>query len=267
MAGDYKQRVASYFDQQHATYDQGSLHTQLAEHLVEYAHIQPHQRILDIATGTGLVALKAAEVCPDGSIVGIDISTRLLAVAERKRQERGYSHVHFQMMDAESLTFAPRSFDQILCCSALPYFTNIPQTLRHWRLALKPRGQLGLCVFSQTAFTLGNLLQQTAERYGIHLNFNQATGTVDMCYKLLAEAGYKTISIVEEQLGSYLTPSEIEYTTSHLLMTNPLCEPLSQLPPAQLTALHSEYSTCLKSNLTTAGLWNDMTTFFVMGQY
>jgi len=73
---------------------------------VEISGVQPADRVLDVCTGTGEVALALANRCDD--VTGVDISPDMLAVARRKDRE---SKVRFLQMDATRLDFADGEFD------------------------------------------------------------------------------------------------------------------------------------------------------------
>jgi ubiquinone/menaquinone biosynthesis C-methylase UbiE len=73
---------------------------------VEISRVQPGDRVLDVCTGTGDVALAFARQCDD--VTGIDLSADMLAVAQEKDPE---SKVRFMQMDATRLDFADGEFD------------------------------------------------------------------------------------------------------------------------------------------------------------
>jgi len=73
---------------------------------VEMSGVWPGDRVLDICTGTGDVALEFAKRC--SSVVAIDLSSGMLAVAQRKDKDE---RVRFLRMDATRLAFADGSFD------------------------------------------------------------------------------------------------------------------------------------------------------------
>ncbi|MCC5636746.1 protein-L-isoaspartate(D-aspartate) O-methyltransferase [Nostoc sp. CHAB 5844] len=66
---DYKQQIADLYSRRSLTYDQSDWHLQIAHRLVEYAQLSTGQHILDIATGTAMVAIQAAQVVGAGGEV------------------------------------------------------------------------------------------------------------------------------------------------------------------------------------------------------
>ena len=73
---------------------------------VEVGGVRPGDRVLDVCTGTGDVALEFARRCDD--VTGIDLSAEMLAVARKKDRE---GKIRFLQMDATRLDFADRYFD------------------------------------------------------------------------------------------------------------------------------------------------------------
>ena len=83
--------------------------------LLEMAALQPCERVLDIACGTGLITFPAAiSVGARGSIVGTDISEKMLERGREEAQKRGLGNTTFQRADAEALDFPESSFDAAL---------------------------------------------------------------------------------------------------------------------------------------------------------
>jgi ubiquinone/menaquinone biosynthesis C-methylase UbiE len=262
---EFKQQVADMYSQR-SKYDEGNFHPRLAHRLIEHAKICRGQKILDIATGTGLVAIEAAQlVGSEGWVVGVDISTGLLKLAQRKILAANLSNIELVVADAEDLDFPAASFDRVLCCSALPYMTNLPADLRLWHGFLKPDGLIGLCAFAETAFITGVVLKRVALRYGVSLLFSDLTGTEEKCHTLLREAGFEDVEIKTEQFGSYISLSETKRTWEHSLK-HPLCHPLKQLSSEQLEQAKAEYFAELEALVTAQGIWNDTSTFFAFGR-
>ena len=141
---EFKLAIAEVYDRRRDTYDRGgedNWHYKLACRLVECAEVKIGQHVLDLATGTGMVAIEAAKrVGKSGNVVGVDISSGLLAIAQQKINTAGLKNiVRLQLADIEALDFSENKCDRILCCSALPLLTDVPSDLRLWRSWLKPK--------------------------------------------------------------------------------------------------------------------------------
>jgi len=85
----------------------------VAEVLVERVGAGPGQELLDVATGTGNVAIPAA--LAGASVTGLDLTPELLEVARRRAGEAGVE-VNFIEGDAEELPFEDDSFDRVTSC-------------------------------------------------------------------------------------------------------------------------------------------------------
>jgi SAM-dependent methyltransferase len=112
--------------------------TPLARHLVNAADISSGMRVLDVGTGTGLTAeLAAARVGPHGSVIGIDPSMGMLALA---RERRGITAVRAAL---PGLPFPATSFDVVLANLVLSHLPDLDRGLADVRRVLRPDGRLG----------------------------------------------------------------------------------------------------------------------------
>src|SRR5918996_95475 len=96
----------------------------VAEHLVETVGLRPGSRVLDVATGTGHVAIAAArQFC---EVTGIDYVPALLATADRRAAAEGLT-VDFREADAERLPFPDGSFDTVLSSIGVMFTADHPR--------------------------------------------------------------------------------------------------------------------------------------------
>ena len=108
------------------------------------------ERILDIACGTGLVSLEAARaVGPNGHVLGIDLSKRMIDTAERRARDLKVSNCMFSRMDAETLALPDAGFDVALCALGLMYMPDPEQALREMCRVLRPGGRVSLAVWGE----------------------------------------------------------------------------------------------------------------------
>jgi ubiquinone/menaquinone biosynthesis C-methylase UbiE len=114
--------------------------------------LAPGERVLDAACGTGLVAFPAAAaVAPEGRVVGIDLSGRMVELAQRRSHERRVANASFAHMDAEKLDLPDAGFDVAVCALGLMYMTDPLLALTELRRVVRPGGRIALAVWGERA--------------------------------------------------------------------------------------------------------------------
>ncbi|MBU4520637.1 MAG: methyltransferase domain-containing protein [Gammaproteobacteria bacterium] len=120
--------------------------------LLDSATLQPGERVLDLACGTGLVTLAAARsVGPSGHALGTDLSGEMVAIAAQQAERRGLPNASFTRMDAEQLALADGSVDVVLCSLGLMYVPEPQRVLGEARRVLRPGGRLVVSVWGERA--------------------------------------------------------------------------------------------------------------------
>jgi demethylmenaquinone methyltransferase/2-methoxy-6-polyprenyl-1,4-benzoquinol methylase len=106
--------------------------------------------VLDVATGTGDMAILIARCVPQARITGVDISAGMLEIGRLKvaRLKLG-DRIILQAGDSEALPFASDSFDAITVAFGIRNFENLEKGLREMQRVLKPGGKLVVLEFSQ----------------------------------------------------------------------------------------------------------------------
>jgi demethylmenaquinone methyltransferase/2-methoxy-6-polyprenyl-1,4-benzoquinol methylase len=109
------------------------------------------KKILDVATGTGDLALEAMKLNPD-QIIGLDIAEQMLVYGREKIAAKGWSD-KIQMIkgDSEELPFADNNFDAITVAFGVRNFQNLAKGLKEMNRVLKPGGRLVVLEFSKPA--------------------------------------------------------------------------------------------------------------------
>jgi demethylmenaquinone methyltransferase/2-methoxy-6-polyprenyl-1,4-benzoquinol methylase len=109
---------------------------------------RPGQRVLDIATGTGLVAFELADR-GDCEVVGLDQSEEMLAGARGKLAglPNLSGRVTFVLGEAEQIPFADAEFDALTFTDLLRYVDDRAATMRELARVVRPGGRIGMVEF------------------------------------------------------------------------------------------------------------------------
>jgi ubiquinone/menaquinone biosynthesis C-methylase UbiE len=120
-----------------------ALFSEWAPRMVTSAALAPGEKVLDVATGTGVLAREASRsVGPMGAVVGLDCNEAMLAVARRTAH-----HIEWCLGRAESIPFADNSFDAVLSQFGLMFFEDQARSLAEMWRVLRPRGHLAVAVW------------------------------------------------------------------------------------------------------------------------
>src|SRR6476660_1385734 len=125
MEAALQRRIQRYGWDKAAIYYEDSWQQQLKpaqDKLMEMANLQPGEKLIDIACGTGLVSFPAAEkLGPNGFVLATDISDEMVKICTLTAGERNISNIEFKRMDAEELNVENEEYDLALCALGLMY--------------------------------------------------------------------------------------------------------------------------------------------------
>jgi|SRR5580658_6271480 ubiquinone/menaquinone biosynthesis C-methylase UbiE len=124
---------------------------------VERLGLSPGEIVLDVCCGSGASALPAAaRVAPDGRVIGVDLSDRLIDLCRAKAAMRGLRNVEVRWGDMEHLDFPDESFDAVVCVFGLFFADDMSSAASGlWRL-VRPGGRLAITTWGPRMFEPGS---------------------------------------------------------------------------------------------------------------
>jgi ubiquinone/menaquinone biosynthesis C-methylase UbiE len=190
----------------------GRLFRRLAERFLEGVPLQPGDRVLDVACGTGIVARVAApRVAPSGKVVGLDLNEGMLAVARACSPEEGTS-IAWKQGDATALPFADAEFDVVLCQQGLQFVPDKARALAEMHRVVAPGGVVALAVFGAVNRFDGALAEALAthvdEKVAKLSLARFALGDLGALRPLLEKAGLHSIDVRTVAITRHVLPTQ-----------------------------------------------------------
>jgi len=131
-------RIAGLYDRMNSVMTAG-LHHEWRRRAADLAELSPGDRALDVATGTGDLALElATRVGPGGEVVGVDFSEKMLELARAK----GGSRVRFDSGNALALDFGDDAFDAATVGFGARNFSDLDRGLAEMTRVVRPGGRV-----------------------------------------------------------------------------------------------------------------------------
>ncbi len=113
-----------------------------SDEVIRVARISDGENIIDIGCGCGALAIVASTRSPKSSVIGIDLSTRMLNVARARVASRGIANMDFLQSDAQTHSFEPASADLIISRFGVMFFSDPIASFANIASALRPQGRL-----------------------------------------------------------------------------------------------------------------------------
>ncbi|VAW93768.1 hypothetical protein MNBD_GAMMA23-717 [hydrothermal vent metagenome] len=263
-----KQAVTSNFNLVASGYDNPAQRyfPMCADRMAEYLKPKPGNRVLDIATGTGMVATAMAQaILPDGRVQGIDLSTGMLDKAFENLTKLGLNNIDLHEMDAEKLDFKSNYFDCISCGFGIFFLSDMHASLKEWLRVLKPNGRLMFTTFESSSFgkLITIFIEQLAEFNVLVDTSKERLSNMQACETYLEQAGYSDIQIHSEQLGYHLKKEDDWW---EIIMNSALRSFVTQLNAIQFAQFRAQHLNEIKKLATDKGIWLDVNVIFSTGK-
>jgi enediyne biosynthesis protein CalE5 len=208
--------------------------------MLELAGVTSGRRVLDIACGSGIPAIPAAQaVGPTGFVLATDQAPEMVEVARDFAKEDGVTNIEFRLVDGEELDVEPRSFDAVTCRWGMMFMPESVGFLRRAYGALKPNGRIAVAVWGppeKNPFI--GLPIMTARKYytGPPLPDPTAPGGVfsfadkGQLKSVFEQAGFRDVQIDEMVLPMAVFDNGTEYWEYCMEIMSPLRRILDQMP-------------------------------------
>lgn len=201
----------------------------VADYLIAIAGLQPGERVLDVACGTGVATRVAAErVGAAGSVTGLDINPGMLAVAGSATPS-GMS-INWQEANAESMPFSDSTFDVVLCQMSLQFVPGKLAALREMRRVLATGGRAVIGVPGPKPPLFAIMTDALARHFGPEAAaFGDRVFSmhdVDELKELMHSAGFRNVE-VEAKPKSLRLPALADFLWQYIFST-PLAKAAAQ---------------------------------------
>ncbi len=176
-----------------------------------------NMQLLDVATGTGDVAIALGRKFPKARIKGLDLSSKMVAIGKQKVTDAGLTGIELMVGDAEALPFEDNQFDAVTVAFGVRNFEHLEQGLGEIQRVLKPGGKLIVLEFSsprgklfrplfQFYFKnilprLGNTLSNDTEAYDYLFRSVQAFPAYEAFTGILQSLGYRNTIFKPQTMG------------------------------------------------------------------
>jgi SAM-dependent methyltransferase len=222
----------------------------VGEAFLERAAFRPGERVIDIGCGGGGTSIAiGAQVGPDGSVLGLDISPDLIAYATTRARTAGAGNVSFVQTDAATASPSGAPFDRLFSRFGSMFFAEPGQAFGNLKSLIRPSGRVDLAVWAPAR---GNLwIAAMMGVLGRHLTLPApvprapgpfALDDPDYIRALLGAAGFVDVDIAAwdgmQQVGGAGTSPES--AVAFVLEALSFGELLAEVAPAVRSAVSAE---------------------------
>ena len=220
--------------------------------LVDVAALQPAEHVLDVACGTGFVALLAAgRVGAKGRVVGIDLNASMIEAARAASGQGTAIPLEWRTGDAGALPFENDVFDAVLCQQGVQFFPDRVHALREMRRVLRVGGRLAFTVWSaigETPYAVAladALARHLSAEAGSMARVPHALHDAVELRGLVASAGFRNVN-VRPTIKTTTLPLPAEFVPGHLAAL-PIAQEIARLSAERRNALVQEMAEALSA--------------------
>lgn len=210
--------------------------------MLETIALQPGERVLDVACGTGLVSFRILEAIGDtGTVVGTDISAEMVEHARRLAASTGNRNASFERFDAEAMDIEGEPFDAAVCALGLMYVPDPVNALGEMLRLLEPGGRAAAAVWGARAncgwAEIFPIVDACVSSEVCPLFFQ--LGTKDSLARAFTQAGFGDVRL--ERLEADLSYASAEEALNAAFRGGPVALAYSRFDDATRAVVRAEY--------------------------
>ena len=186
--------------------------------MAQCLHLQGETLVLDMATGTGEVAIEICKHHPKARVIGVDFSPKMLITGQRKGKFKKFDNrIHLSLGDGRQLPLKSGSFEAATIAFGIRNIEERDQALREFYRVLKPEGQLLIMEFDipddpllGTIYRLyfdylmpplGNLVSRTNYAYSYLATSVHGFPTAEVFLQEMGRAGFTSLGVKKLTYG------------------------------------------------------------------
>ncbi len=206
------------------------------EILIELLELRGFENILDVAAGPGEPGLSLSKLLPRGSISAIDLSEKMVLIANEHARQLGISNYQSQAADASDMPFGNNHFDHVICRYGIMFFPDVKAGLTEMIRVLKPGGKLA--VFAWAAPELNPFLSLMGKTIMEKINLPPAPTDAPGVFRfakpglakqLLIDVGLRNVNEMNIK-GQMIYESPEQFWELSCDVAGPLMEALKKAP-------------------------------------
>lgn len=218
----------------------------LSAWMIEQLHLQPGQRVLELAAGPGDTGFMAAElVSPGGMLLSSDVVEPMLEIARARAGEMGVENAEFKQLDLQWIDLETATVDAVLCRWGLMFASDAGASLQEMRRVLRPGGRVAVAVWAEpernpwatiptrALVELGHVEPPDPSAPGMF-----ALADAERLRELLAQAGFVDVAVEPVELSRSDGGVE-EYLQGTLDLSRPFAEVRERLSDEQWSGVEA----------------------------
>jgi SAM-dependent methyltransferase len=243
---------------------------------MERANIVEGERVIDVGCGTGQSTLQLAErVGRRGAVMGIDVSTPMLARAAARAQKMGFKNLSFLRADAQIHRFDTPHFDLLYSRFGVTFFADPHAAFANLRTALAPGGHLAFVCWQELAKNPWMQEPLAAAARHIELPAPRAPGTpgpfafddADRVREILDGAGFEQVTLESMERPLWIGGGgSLGAAVTFLLKVGPAAVALREAGPEKRKSVASAVREVIRDRATPSGVVMDAAVWIVTAQ-